>query len=84
MVWCAASAHALLIALLGLAWIVPVFSENGHLFRGAWTLYPDAALAALLQAGAWCLVAGVFSQILWDDRPLTAPLTHAHWRTRER
>ncbi|SKA23168.1 hypothetical protein SAMN02745673_03184 [Marinactinospora thermotolerans DSM 45154] len=83
-VWCAASAHALLIALLGLAWIVPAFSENGHLFRGAWTLYPEAALAALLQAGAWCLVAGVFSQILWDDRPLTAPLAHAHWRTQER
>ncbi|WP_435110450.1 hypothetical protein [Nocardiopsis synnemataformans] len=84
LVWCAASAHALLIALLGLAWVVPVFSENGHIFRGAWNLYPDAALAALLQAGAWCLVAGVFSQILWDDRPLTAPLTHAHWRTEQR
>ena len=84
LVWCIASAHALLIALLGLAWIVPVFSENGHIFRNAWPLYPDAALVALLQAGAWCLVAGVFSQILWDDRPLTAPLTHTHWRMEQR
>ncbi|MFL1378500.1 hypothetical protein [Nocardiopsis protaetiae] len=84
LVWCAAAAHSLLIALLGLAWVVPAFSENGHIFRGAWALHPDAVWAALLQAGAWCLVAGVFSQILWDDRPLTAPLTHAHWRTEQR
>ena len=79
-----ASVHALLIALLGLAWIVPVFSENGHLLREALTEYPQAAVAALLQAGAWCLIAGVFSQILWDDRPLTTPLTHAHWRSEQR
>lgn len=84
LVWIIASVHALLIALLGLAWVVPVFSENGHLLREALTDYPRAAVAALLQAGAWCLIAGVFSQILWDDRPLTAPLTHAHWRSEQR
>ncbi|MFW6638515.1 hypothetical protein ACOALZ_00575 [Nocardiopsis algeriensis] len=83
-VWLAASAHAFLIALVGLAWVIPVFSENGHMFRDAWTAYPDAALAALLQAGSWCLAAGVFSQILWDDRPLTAPLAHSRWRAEER
>ena len=26
------------------------------------------------------LAAGVFSQILWDDRPITAPLAHLRWR----
>lgn len=84
LVWVIAAVHALLIALLGLVWVVPVFSENGHLLREALTEYPRAAVAALLQAGAWCLIAGVFSQILWDDRPLTAPLTHAHWRSEQR
>lgn len=84
LVWVIAAVHALLIALLGLAWVVAVFSENGHLLREALTDYPEAALVALLQAGAWCLIAGVFSQILWDDRPLTAPLAHAHWRSEQR
>ena len=29
-----------------------------------------------------CLAVGVFSQILWDDRPITAPLAHLSWRNR--
>ena len=39
-----------------------------------------AALAILLAATFWCLAAGVFSQILWDDQPITAPLSHRRWR----
>ena len=35
----------------------------------------------LLLATAWCLAVGVFSQILWDDRPITAPLAHLSWRS---
>ncbi len=44
---------------------------------GGW----DAGLALAL-ATAWCLTVGVFSQILWDDRPITAPLAHLSWRGR--
>jgi hypothetical protein len=36
----------------------------------------------LVLAAAWCLAVGVFSQILWDDRPITAPLAHLSWRNR--
>lgn len=79
-VWALAAVHALFVALCGIAWAVPVFSEDGAVFRQAWTDYPQAALVCLAQAGSWCLAAGVFSQMLWDDRPLTAPLTHTHWR----
>jgi hypothetical protein len=35
----------------------------------------------VLLATAWCLAVGVFSQILWDDRPITAPLAHLSWRS---
>lgn len=83
-VWLVSAVHALLVALFGLAWVVPLFSEDGDVFVDVWSGHPEAALIALLQASAWCLVAGVFSQILWDDRPLTAPLAHAHWRAEER
>lgn len=79
-VWSLAALHALFVALCGTAWAVPVFSEDGAVFRQAWSDYPQAALVCLAQAGSWCLAAGVFSQMLWDDRPLTAPLTHTHWR----
>ncbi|MFE1099345.1 hypothetical protein ACFW4K_02425 [Nocardiopsis alba] len=79
-VWALAALHALFVALCGIAWAVPVFSEDGTVFRAAWTDYPQAALVCLAQAGSWCLAAGVFSQMLWDGRPLTAPLTHTHWR----
>ena len=83
-VWGIAALHSLLVASVGLTWVVPLFSEDGDVFVNAWTNHPGAALTALVQASAWCLVAGVFSQILWDDRPLTAPLAHAHWRAEER
>jgi hypothetical protein len=37
-------------------------------------------LLVLALASAWCLAVGVFAQILWDDRPITAPLAHLRWR----
>ncbi|GHD16441.1 hypothetical protein GCM10007147_04540 [Nocardiopsis kunsanensis] len=83
-VWVVSAVHSVLVALFGLTWVVPLFSEDGDVFVAVWSGHPEAAITALLQAGAWCLVAGVFSQILWDDRPLTTPLAHAHWRAEER
>ncbi|MBE3002172.1 hypothetical protein IDM40_26235 [Nocardiopsis sp. HNM0947] len=83
-VWVVSAVHSVLVALFGLTWVVPLFSEDGDVFVAVWSGHPEAAVTALLQASAWCLVAGVFSQILWDDRPLTAPLAHAHWRAEER
>lgn len=43
---------------------------------------PPSPTAILLAATAWCLAAGVFSQILWDDQPITAPLSHRRWRNK--
>ncbi|KUP98492.1 hypothetical protein AC529_01115 [Thermobifida cellulosilytica TB100] len=79
LVWLVGGCHALLISLLGLVWIVPVFSEEGALLYQGWTTYSGPAVITLAQATAWCLTAGVFSQILWDDQPITAPLAHIRW-----
>ncbi|MEU1900652.1 hypothetical protein ABZ512_19940 [Nocardiopsis dassonvillei] len=103
-------AHAFLVALLGMAVIAPVFSEEGSRLAAVWygsgasiggdpttaaeqptQVQTDGAekgppppppdpLAILVAATAWCLAAGVFSQILWDDQPITAPLAHRRWR----
>jgi hypothetical protein len=35
----------------------------------------------LTVATTWSFAAGVVTQILWDDQPLTAPLAHLTWRT---
>ncbi|MGV2386263.1 MAG UNVERIFIED_CONTAM: hypothetical protein LOD86_13500, partial [Thermobifida fusca] len=59
---------------------VPVVSENGAELAQGWAAHSRAGVITLVQATAWCLAAGVFSQILWDDRPITAPLTHTRWR----
>ncbi|WP_017622010.1 hypothetical protein [Nocardiopsis chromatogenes] len=42
---------------------------------------PGSPTAILALATAVCLAAGVFSQILWDDKPVTAPLSHQRWRS---
>jgi hypothetical protein len=34
----------------------------------------------LLLATTWCFAAGVFSQVLWDDKPITAALGRVGWR----
>ncbi|MDT0326985.1 hypothetical protein [Nocardiopsis lambiniae] len=107
--------HASLVALLGMAVIAPVFSEEGPRLTTAWTgeeqgagqetgepapetadtpeptedtaappqeppRQPGEPWAILAAATFWCLAAGVFSQILWDDQPITAPLAHRRWR----
>jgi hypothetical protein len=80
--------HAFLVSLVGLRWIVPAFAaapQNAPRLSCWWTATGcgSNALAPwliVLAATAWSFVAGVFLQILWDDQPITAPLTHVTWR----
>ena len=75
--------HALMVSLIGLVAIAPAFVPHARGLAGLWDhpRYGHAGVVLLL-ATAWCLAVGVFSQILWDDRPITAPLAHVSWRSR--
>jgi len=75
--------HALMVSLIGLVLVAPAFVQDGQAITGLWHHpgYGRAGMAIAL-AAAWCLTVGVFSQILWDDRPITAPLAHLSWRAR--
>lgn len=74
--------HSLLISLIGLTTVMPAFVQGGDelasLFDAA---QHGPAWRALALATSWCVAAGVISQILWDDRPITAPLAHSTWRS---
>jgi hypothetical protein len=74
--------HALLVSLIGLIFVAPAFDPRPSKLNGLWQQpsYGHAGMFLLL-ATAWCLAVGVFSQILWDDRPITAPLAHMQWRS---
>jgi hypothetical protein len=73
--------HALMVALIGLIVIAPAFVGSGQELHDMWAhLTPAHARAILFLATAWCLAFGVFTQILWDDQPITAPLAHLRWR----
>ncbi|GAA3732385.1 hypothetical protein [Salinactinospora qingdaonensis] len=78
----AGALHAFLVSLLGLVVIAPAFGEhtNGTGIDAVWNGATGDPAAVLALATAWCLTVGVFSQVLWDDRPITAPLAHLHWR----
>jgi hypothetical protein len=76
--------QALLVSLIALEVVTPAFAGDGgdgKALLAIWRQpgYGHAGLALAL-AAAWCLAVGVFSQILWDDRPITAPLAHLSWR----
>jgi hypothetical protein len=75
------AAHALMVSLIGLVVVAPAFVSSGAQFASLWRQpgYRHAGMLLAL-AAAWCLAVGVFSQILWDDRPITAPLAHLSWR----
>lgn len=78
--------HATLISTVALRWLAPALSEGGAHLTCLWSPRgcPTADLApapTFALAAAWCFAAGVFSQILWDDQPYTAPLAHLRWRT---
>ena len=76
-------AHALMVSLVGLVAVAPAFVASGQSLAHLWHRpgYGHAGMVLLL-ATAWCLAVGVFSQILWDDRPITSPLAHMAWRSR--
>jgi hypothetical protein len=73
--------HALMVALIGLVVIAPAVIQNGDQLSSLWS-HPGYRHTGVViaVAAAWCLAVGVFSQILWDDRPITAPLAHLSWR----
>lgn len=73
--------YSLMVALIGLVYVGPAFAGRGAAITALWDnrSYSHAGLALWLTA-SWCLAVGVFSQILWDDRPITAPLAHLSWR----
>jgi hypothetical protein len=75
--------HALMVSLIGLVVVAPAFVEAGTGLGKLWPrpTYGHAGLTLAL-AASWCLAVGVFSQILWDDRPITAPLAHLSWRNK--
>lgn len=73
--------HALMVSLLGLIYVAPAFVPEAGRLDAIWHSpgYLYAGLMLLLST-AWCLAVGVFSQILWDDQPITAQLAHQRWR----
>ncbi|MFC7330504.1 hypothetical protein [Marinactinospora rubrisoli] len=70
--------HGFLVSLIGLVVVAPAFAEEdaARPLSALWTGAGGDPWAVLLLSSAWCLAIGVFSQILWDDRPITAPLRH--------
>jgi hypothetical protein len=77
--------HAALVTLIGLVVVAPAFLDGGNALGRLW-LHPggiEHGGKVLALGTAWCLATGVLSQILWDDRPVTAPLAHLTWRSSE-
>ncbi len=73
--------HAGLVSLVGLVLVAPAYLDSGPRLTSLWQHDPPGQrLTVLALATGWCLAVGVFSQILWDDRPITAPLAHLQWR----
>lgn len=71
--------HAALVTLLALVAVAPAVTPG----LGALWHHPGGhrhAATILLVSTAWCFTTGVFTQILWDDRPITASLAHTTWR----
>ncbi len=75
-------AHAVGVVALAFATVVPslVPKLGGPLA----SMSGPAMAAAVLFAACVGLAAGVYAQVLWDDRPVTYPLTHLPFRGRER
>lgn len=80
----AGAVHAALVSVIALDVVLPAFVSNdgtGKTLLAIWNQpgYGHAGMALAL-ATAWCLAVGVFSQILWNDWPITATLAHLSWR----
>ncbi len=75
-------AHAVGVASLVLATVVPAVKPGlAQTLAGPGATPPAALLTLAASVG---LAAGVLLQMLWDDRPVTYPLTHLPWRGRAR
>lgn len=74
--------QCLLVTLIGLVAVAPAFVERGDALAAAWRTptYGQAGMVLLL-ATLWAFAVGVFSQILWEDRPVTARLAHLDWKS---
>ncbi|MGW0084532.1 hypothetical protein [Streptomyces sp. NPDC003393] len=75
--------HAFLLSLIVLVAVAATYTESvpgdgRSPFTELWNT-TGLAWQTLTLATAWALAIGVFSQILWDDRPITAPLAHLTW-----
>ncbi len=75
-------AHAVGVASLVLAAVVPAVKPDlAQTLAGPGATPPAVLLTLAASVG---LAAGVLLQMLWDDRPVTYPLTHLPWRGRAR
>lgn len=80
----AGAVHAFLLSLVVLVCVAATYTEADPDGAGRISLHhlwhtTGLAWQVLALATAWSLAVGVFSQILWDDRPITAPLAHLTW-----
>ncbi|HEX5493042.1 MAG TPA: hypothetical protein VFX70_00525, partial [Mycobacteriales bacterium] len=75
-------AHGVAVAAILFAAVIPAVAPD--LAATLATLSGRAAAGDLLLAAGAGLATGAFLQVLWDDRPVTYPLTHLPWRGRER
>jgi hypothetical protein len=84
-----------MVSVIGVRFLLPVFAQKPYLSclwntpgcgapaapgAPAWTALPGWLVICV--AASWSFAAGVFLQILWDDQPVTAPLSHVTWRRR--
>jgi hypothetical protein len=79
--------HAFLVSLVFLRAVAPWFAQGSDnpsaaSLDGWWTAHPTVPNVGsmLWLATAWCFAAGVFSQVLSDDKPITAALGRVEWR----
>jgi hypothetical protein len=68
--------HASAVAAIVLQWLAPALVANWSLAASSWSALARVVLAAATIA----LALGIFLQVLWQDTPVTAPLSHLHWR----
>jgi hypothetical protein len=74
--------HAIGVAALVLAFVVPAVKPS--LADKLAALTGTGTAAKLCLCAAVGLAAAVFLQVLWDDRPVTYPLSHLPWTGRVR
>jgi hypothetical protein len=74
--------HATMVSLVGFVFVAPAYIDKGAELREVLLSAPgwDHGSKLIALSAAWCLAVGVLSQVLWDDRPVTASLAHLTWR----